>query len=62
MSIWLSLAVCLLGGVIYFVTDNPATPPPTTINQKFNVIGLHMFWVGLLAFLLQYIKALSVLK
>ena len=53
MEGYLSLIICVLGLVIYFITGNPTTPPPSTVNQKCNVIGLHMFWVGLLVFLLQ---------
>ena len=58
---WLSLFVCIIGAVIYFVTGNPTTPPPGTINTKFNVIGLHMFWVGLFVFLLKYDSAINLL-
>lgn len=55
MSIYLSLFVCILGLVLYLVLNNPSPPstPPGTLQQKFSVVGLHMFWVGLLVFLLK---------
>lgn len=54
MTIIWSLLVCLLGLVTYFITCNSNTPPPSVFQTKSNVVGLHMFWVGLLAFLLQF--------
>lgn len=42
MSIYLPLLIALIGFVIYFATNNKAS-----------AIGLHCFWVGLLAYLLR---------
>jgi hypothetical protein len=42
MVIYLSLLVSLVGLLMYALAANP----------KVTTIGLHMFWVGLLAFLL----------
>lgn len=50
--VW-SLLICLLGLIIYYVTCSHTDPAPSVFESKSNVIGLHMFWVGLLAFLMQ---------
>jgi hypothetical protein len=53
----LSLVICIIGLIIFIVTPGPYPNPPTlpyTYATKANVIGLHMFWVGLFVFLLQY--------
>lgn len=60
MQIYLSLLVCLVGLVLYLITNRPTTPPPSDLNVKCNVLGLHMFWVGLLTFLLRYAASSSV--
>lgn len=44
MIILLPLLISLIGLVMYFVSA----------NGKVQAVGLHMFWVGLLAFLLTY--------
>ncbi len=46
MSIYLSLLICLIGLIVFCVSDKP----------KVSTLSLHLFWVGLLAFLLQYGK------
>ena len=51
MQGYLSLIICLIGLVLYYICGNP-TPPPTSNSSKTSVVGLHMFWVGLLAFLI----------
>ena len=43
MWIYLSALVCLIGLVVYAISNNP----------KASTIGLNCFWVGLLAFLLE---------
>lgn len=43
MTLYLSLLVSLVGLVIYCITANP----------KAATLSLNMFWVGLLAFLLE---------
>lgn len=43
MILFLSLLISLVGVLMYALCANP----------KLQAIGLHMFWVGLLAFLLQ---------
>jgi hypothetical protein len=53
MEVYFSLLVCLIGLVLYLITGN-ATPPPGALNVKTNVLALHMFWVGLFVFLLQF--------
>lgn len=45
MLIYLSAVICLVGLAIYCLTEKP----------KPSTIALHMFWVGLLAFLLTYV-------
>ena len=45
MRIYLSLLISLIGLIIYLATEG-----------KPSSAGLHMFWVGLLAFLLSYTK------
>ena len=47
--IYLPLLVCLVGIVVYALAVNP----------KASQIGLDMFWVGLLAFLLEGPKVFS---
>lgn len=42
MIIYLALLICVIGLVIFFASK----------NGEVKQIGLHMFWVGLLAFLL----------
>jgi hypothetical protein len=49
MVIYLSLLVCLLGGVIYLVCNGPAPSSP-----KFAELGRIMFGVGLFVFLLRF--------
>lgn len=44
MNVWLSLLICILGLVIYSVSN----------NGKAQALALHSFWVGLLAFLLTW--------
>ena len=44
MIIYLPLLVSIIGVLLYALSANP----------KVSQIGLHMFWVGLLAFLLLY--------
>jgi len=44
MIIFLPLLISLIGLILYCVSTDPKLP----------TIGLHMFWVGLLAFLLVY--------
>lgn len=44
MQIYLSLLVCILGLVIYLITN----------HAKASELGRAMFWVGLLAFLLEF--------
>jgi hypothetical protein len=39
--------VCLVGLLLYTLTD-------ATVRPKISVIGLKMFWVGLFVFLLKY--------
>jgi hypothetical protein len=43
MFIYLSLLICIIGVLVYVLAANP----------KASTLGLHMFWTGLLAFLLQ---------
>jgi hypothetical protein len=55
----LSLVICIIGLIIFIITPgpypNPNPPTPAyTYGSKANCIGLHMFWVGLFVFLLQY--------
>lgn len=50
MVIALTLLVCLIGVLMYALSANP----------KLQAIGKDMFWVGLLAFLLRYPAAGSV--
>ena len=53
MVILLPLLISLIGVVMYFVAT----------NAKVSAVGLHMFWVGLLAFLLVYHgQAITVIK
>lgn len=42
MIIYFSLLVCLVGLIMYALSANP----------KVSTIGLHMFWTGLLAFMI----------
>lgn len=44
MIIYLPLLICIVGLLIYALATDPKSP----------TIGLHMFWVGLLAFLIRY--------
>jgi len=53
MVIYWSLLTCLIGGVVYFITCVSNDPPPSVFQIRANVVALHMFWVGLLVFLLQ---------
>jgi hypothetical protein len=46
----ISLVVCILGLILYLLTCPPAPAPRT----KWATIGEHMFWVGLLVFLLRW--------
>lgn len=52
MIIYLSLLVCIVGALMYALAANP----------KLNEMGRMMFWVGLLAFLLQDAALLTVLR
>lgn len=47
MTILLPLLVCLVGLVMYCISN----------NGKAQALGLDMFWVGLLAFLIEYPNA-----
>ena len=42
MIIYLSALICVIGLILYFASK----------DGKISTVGLHMFWVGLLAFLL----------
>jgi hypothetical protein len=44
MNVWLSLIVCLVGLVVYCISQ----------NGKAQTLALHCFWVGLLVFLLNF--------
>lgn len=44
MAFYLPIVVCIVGLVIYLVSNHP----------KANAIALHMFWVGLAVFLLNF--------
>jgi len=59
MTIYASLFVCLLGLVLYYVFGNP---PGNVPSQKTSTLGLQMFWVGLLVFLLGYARVVNLLK
>lgn len=53
MQIYWSLLVCLVGLVLYLVLDNPSsTPPPSTLQKKVSIVGLHMFAGSTMATLL----------
>lgn len=52
MSIYLSLAVCIIGAIVYLLTANP----------KYQALALVSFGCGLLAWLLSFEKVLSVLS
>lgn len=54
MTIILSLLVCLLGAITYLLTCNSDTPPPGKVQVKVNAMAFAAYWVGLLAFLLQF--------
>jgi len=47
MTIALSLLVCILGLLIYLISNNPQLP-------KLSEVGRLMFFAGLLAFLLRF--------
>jgi hypothetical protein len=49
MIIYLPLLISIIGLLMYALSS----PNPPN-NPKLQAIGLHMFWVGLLAFLLIY--------
>ena len=49
MVIFFPLLLSLIGALMYIILD---APPPN--NAKLSTLGLQMFWVGLLVFLLQY--------
>jgi hypothetical protein len=51
MIVLLSLLICLIGLLMYALAANP----------KLVQIGLDMFWVGLLAFLLQDAAVINIL-
>lgn len=61
MEIYIALLVCIIGLIMFIVTPGPNPPPPSPGNygQKANVIGLHMFWVGLFVFLMQLGPAMT---
>lgn len=44
ITVYLALLVCIVGLIIYLATS----------HTKASAISLHMFWVGLLAFLLLF--------
>jgi len=44
LLVGIDLLVCLIGLLIYIISNHPKLP----------AVGLHMFWCGLLAFLLTY--------
>jgi hypothetical protein len=52
MIIYLPLLISIVGLLMYALAANP----------KVSVIGLHMFWVGLLAFLLTVPEGLRLLS
>ena len=52
MIVYLSLLISLIGLVIYSIST----------NAKSVTIGLHMFWVGLLAFLINYTHVVNILR
>ncbi len=54
MIIYLSLLISLIGLFLYLAMD------PT--NPKASVVGLHMFWVGLLAFLINYTHVVNFVR
>lgn len=51
MQIYFSLLVCIIGGAFYALSD----------NGKVQVLGLHAYWCGLLAFLLNGVPHLGVI-
>lgn len=51
MYIYLSLLICVVGGIVYLIVNAPQ-------NQKIAELGRVMFAMGLLAFLLQYVPHL----
>jgi hypothetical protein len=56
MIIYLSLLICVIGLLIWFVRPSPET------NPKMAELGRIMFWVGLLAFLMTDQALLSVIR
>lgn len=59
MEIYWSLLVCLVGLVLFFVFPQPPSSPN---SQKLGAVGLHMFWVGLFVFLLNFGGTVSLLR
>jgi hypothetical protein len=57
MSIYISLAVCLIGLVILLIGPEPAPNP----WPRKHMIAYAMFWCGLVAFLFQVPQLLTVL-
>lgn len=53
----ISLIVCIIGLLLYLIL--PSGLDPRSIEIKFEQIGFQMFWVGLLAYLLQGAPHLS---
>lgn len=49
MHIWLSLLISVIGLILYYAG-----------KDKHSTVGLHAFWVGLLAFLLLFGGTVSV--
>lgn len=56
MVIYLSLAICILGGFLYLIFSHPPAPPaaPPWWQAPVAEMALIMFGVGLLVFLLLY--------
>jgi hypothetical protein len=52
IQIALALVICIIGAVIYFVSTKP----------KVEAVALHCFWVGLLAFLIEWGGKLAITK
>jgi hypothetical protein len=51
MIIYLSLLVCIVGGILYMVCGNP--PSPTSTTTKIAELGRLAFACGLIVFLFQ---------
>jgi hypothetical protein len=49
MTVWVPLLVCIVGLIVYAITN----------NAKAATLALHCFWVGLLVFLLRWSAVLT---